>query len=182
MTEVAMVLDEPSDPQAARCACGSGYETLLRCQKCEKPICPKCAVRHPVGLRCREHATQGRGVLYDLRVTDYAVAAGVGLLVASAAGALVSHLLFFPIFLGSAIGSYVAATMSRAVCYKRGRGLQVIAGVCIVLGAVLGGGVADLALGIGVAPSLEMLARQTLSPVMWLYMGLAVYGAAGRLH
>ena len=26
--------------------------TTLRCSKCDKPICPRCAVRSPVGMRC----------------------------------------------------------------------------------------------------------------------------------
>jgi hypothetical protein len=29
-------------------------ETLLRCNRCDRPMCTECAVQHPVGLRCKE--------------------------------------------------------------------------------------------------------------------------------
>ena len=34
------------------CANHPGVETSLRCNKCGKPICAKCAVRTPTGYRC----------------------------------------------------------------------------------------------------------------------------------
>ncbi len=39
-----------------QCAIHPNTETLLRCSKCEKPICEKCAVQTPVGDRCPECA------------------------------------------------------------------------------------------------------------------------------
>jgi hypothetical protein len=33
-----------------------GVETRLRCAECQKPICPSCSVRTPVGLRCQSCA------------------------------------------------------------------------------------------------------------------------------
>ncbi len=36
------------------CANHPTVETTLRCNRCDKPICPKCAVKSPVGYRCRE--------------------------------------------------------------------------------------------------------------------------------
>jgi hypothetical protein len=36
------------------CANHPGVETTLRCNKCGKPICAKCAVRTPTGYRCKE--------------------------------------------------------------------------------------------------------------------------------
>jgi len=32
-------------------------ETRLSCAECSTPICPKCAVRTPVGFKCPDHAT-----------------------------------------------------------------------------------------------------------------------------
>src|SRR5690606_10430831 len=32
--------------------------TLLRCNRCGRPMCTDCAVQHPVGLRCRECVNQ----------------------------------------------------------------------------------------------------------------------------
>ncbi len=44
------------------CANHPGVETSLRCNKCGKPICAKCAVRTPTGYRCKECV---RGQLKD---------------------------------------------------------------------------------------------------------------------
>lgn len=47
--------------------------TVVRCGKCERPICPKCMVMSAAGQRCRDCArpttkVTGRGLLYDLTV------------------------------------------------------------------------------------------------------------------
>ncbi|MFP5317000.1 MAG: Kelch repeat-containing protein [Acidimicrobiia bacterium] len=34
-----------------------GTSTRLTCVECQTPICPKCSVRTPVGLKCPDHAT-----------------------------------------------------------------------------------------------------------------------------
>ena len=39
-----------------RCYRHPERETLLRCGRCERPICLACQVRHPVGVRCPECA------------------------------------------------------------------------------------------------------------------------------
>ena len=36
------------------CANHPGRETMLRCNRCEKPICTSCAVHTPTGYRCKE--------------------------------------------------------------------------------------------------------------------------------
>ena len=36
-------------------------ETRLSCAECSTPICPKCAVRTPVGFKCPDHATPPGG-------------------------------------------------------------------------------------------------------------------------
>ncbi|MBL8128361.1 MAG: hypothetical protein JNM64_12030 [Chloroflexia bacterium] len=36
---------------AVPCAEHQEVETRLRCSRCGKPICPRCAVRTPVGMR-----------------------------------------------------------------------------------------------------------------------------------
>ncbi|MGC1377375.1 MAG: B-box zinc finger protein [Anaerolineales bacterium] len=43
-----------SQNTAITCANHPNVETTLRCNRCEKPICAKCAVRMPTGYRCRE--------------------------------------------------------------------------------------------------------------------------------
>ena len=41
-------------------------ETSLRCNKCGKPICAKCAVRTPTGYRCKE-CVRGQQKIFEYR-------------------------------------------------------------------------------------------------------------------
>ena len=45
------------------CANHPNRETMLRCNKCEKPICLQCAVLTEVGYRCKE-CVRGQQALY----------------------------------------------------------------------------------------------------------------------
>jgi hypothetical protein len=125
-------------------------ETLLRCNKCGKPICPECAIRHPVGLRCRECAQLRRIPTYELSLRHYALALAAGLPSATVSvilGGIFSRLLsysipfiggFIPWIIAFAVGILTAEVISRATGYKRGRGLQVVAAICIIFGYFIG--------------------------------------------
>ena len=80
-------------------------ETYLRCNKCERPICSRCAVRTPVGYRCRECVNAQQQVFYaDFRPVHYLVAAAVALRLALVAGWLVASLGWFAVLLGRLAG------------------------------------------------------------------------------
>jgi rhomboid protease GluP len=52
-------VQSPSEPASAGpmyCYRHPDRETLLRCGRCDRPICAECQVRHPVGIRCPECA------------------------------------------------------------------------------------------------------------------------------
>lgn len=105
--------------------------TGLRCTRCGKPICPKCGVRTPVGLRCPECAGV-RGLPTIRTGTDVlAKAALAGLAVA----AIVTVLWYFGpqwrFYLSLALGFGVAEAMAHVARGKRGVDLQV-AGIAIV--------------------------------------------------
>ena len=46
----------PGDPGAFFCGKHKKEPTRVTCGRCEKPVCPRCAVYGPVGVRCRECA------------------------------------------------------------------------------------------------------------------------------
>ena len=66
------------------CANHPDRETMLRCNKCDKPICFQCAVLTEVGYRCRECVRGQRSVYYNGKQLDLPL----GALVALVAGAL----------------------------------------------------------------------------------------------
>jgi hypothetical protein len=58
---------------ALTCANHPDIETRLRCKKCEKPICPKCAVHTPTGYQCRE-CIRSRQKIFDTSLPqDYVI-------------------------------------------------------------------------------------------------------------
>lgn len=100
------------------CANHPDIETTLRCNRCEKPICPKCAVLTPTGYRCRECVSGQQKVFSTAQWYDYPlaflIAAGLSFL-----GSLITpRLSFFTIFVAPIAGSIIAEIV-RAVLRKR---------------------------------------------------------------
>src|SRR5215213_1946552 len=75
------------------CANHPNVETLLRCNKCNKPICMKCAVKTPVGYRCRECVRQQQNIYFNAESWDYPIAFVVSFLVTLVATPLASAIL-----------------------------------------------------------------------------------------
>lgn len=46
----------PGEPGVYYCARHQKDTTRVRCGRCEKPVCTRCAIHGPVGVRCRECA------------------------------------------------------------------------------------------------------------------------------
>lgn len=110
--------------------------TGLRCTRCGKPICPKCGVRTPVGLRCPDCA--GVRGLPTIRTPGASLArAGAAALVVAA---VVSVLWYFwpdwKFYLSLALGFGVAESIASIVRGKRGTDLQIL-GIAIVTLAIV---------------------------------------------
>ncbi|HRJ40861.1 MAG: DnaJ domain-containing protein [Caldilineaceae bacterium] len=134
------------DPDTLFCANHPNTETLLRCNKCGKPICMKCAVQTPVGYRCTECVRQQQNVYFNALGSDNFIALGVGFLVSAIAAPLVGMLLsgfgFFGLIIafiaGSGAGSLLAQIIRRAVGRRRGRRLPAFALIGIISGVLVG--------------------------------------------
>ena len=64
-------------------------ETLLRCGRCEKPICPQCTVHGPAGARCPDCGTFRSSHLFQIAPGRLAASAGA----CAAAVALAAYIL-----------------------------------------------------------------------------------------
>lgn len=138
----------PDDSVSAlRCANHPDRETMLRCNRCDKPICLQCSVRTPVGFRCRECVSAQQAIYYNAARLDPLIAAVIALLLAALIGLLAYGFLrilgFFSIiaaiFIGPAVGGLIAEAVRRGVGRRRGRYLKyVTAGACVA-GILLGG-------------------------------------------
>ena len=113
-------------------------ETYLRCNRCEEPICPRCAVRTPVGYRCRNCISSQQRVFYaEFRPVHYLVAAVVALPLSLVAGWLLPTLgWLYTLVLGPLAGGAIAEAVRLAIGRRRGEFTWLVVCGCIVLGAL----------------------------------------------
>src|SRR5262245_5211887 len=102
------------------CSYHPNVETRLRCSRCGKPICPRCGVRTPVGLRCPECAGVRGLPTYSSGPAVLARAAGAGLAVAFGVGVIWGYLPDWGFYLSLALGFGVAEAMAYVSNAKRG--------------------------------------------------------------
>src|SRR5438105_15886696 len=93
------------------CAVHPAVETTLKCNKCGRYMCVRCAVRTPVGYRCKECVHQQQDSFFTATQADYliagAVAFGLGLPVAFILSRVLAFLLI-QILLSFPAGSLIA--------------------------------------------------------------------------
>ena len=161
-----------------RCARHPNVSTVLRCGRCETPICPRCLVQTPVGARCPDCAQVRRLPTVDVspqflaRGIGAALAGGVavgavwGYAVGSSRGFIGIFLILIAIAVGWAIGESIALATNR----KRSTALQ----ACAVGGVIVAYLVHNLVMGTVLLPSGDI----------WGYLatGLAAVFAAQRVQ
>jgi hypothetical protein len=127
-------------PEELFCANHPSVPTALRCNRCGKPICVKCAVLTPVGYRCKECVRGQQSIFYTAGLGDYVIAVVVALPLSLLAGFLASlmggFLFYLLIFAGPLAGRVIADVTHRAVGRRRGRYLWLAVCACVVLGAL----------------------------------------------
>jgi len=119
-----------------RCARHPDIETDLRCGKCLQPICPKCVVQTPVGARCPKCAALKKLPVFEISTIFYMRAIAAGLATAAVAGAIWKFIPlggFFLFFIALVVGYVIGEAVSLAANRKRGPGLQIIAGISVVV-------------------------------------------------
>ena len=146
MTDVAEVF---SSTGAVPCADHPDVETRLRCSRCGRPICPRCGVRTPVGMRCPDCAGTRSSVTANPARTLTAAAAGLA--VATAAGIGWGFFPDWQFYWALLLGFGVVETMVRFLSKQRGSDLQAIALVIVAYGIVLSRVVLTQRLGVNLA-------------------------------
>ena len=129
------------------CANHPDRETVLRCNRCDKPICVQCAVQTPVGYRCKECIRGQQAVYFNANGADPLIAGAMGLLLGGGLGALAFLLLgmfgwfsFIVAFLaGPAAGGLMAEAIRFGVGRRRARYMGLIAAIACVVGILMGG-------------------------------------------
>ncbi len=115
-------------------------ETLLRCNRCGRPVCIKCVERTPVGYRCKDCLNTQQAGYYTATPADYTVAAIVGVVASVAGGAIAMAIgyFLFEIFYAPFAGGIIAELIHRSAQKHRGRYLWLLACGTVIVGGVIG--------------------------------------------
>ncbi len=146
--------------------------TTLRCNRCGRPICARCAVQTPVGYRCRACVAGQQALFFNARPFDYGVAAAVATGIGLVAALAVSALGFWVILVGPLVGSLAAEAVHRLIGRRRGRWIW------LVVSGGLAAGLAVMRLPVLVASPAR------LTGLLWdgIYLAMAISTAVGYLR
>lgn len=138
-------MNTETDLSATFCYRHPNVETGLRCNRCGKPICAKCARKTPVGFRCPDCIREQQDKFYSGNTLDYLIAAVIAfpasLLAAAGFTYILGGLGFFIIFiaflLAPAAGGLIAEAVRWGVKRRRSRYLGHVAAACLVLATLV---------------------------------------------
>lgn len=118
-------------------------KTLLRCNKCNRPICPECAVQTPTGYRCKDCIKNQQKVFDTVEGKDYVIG-GIITAVLGFLGAYLYQLIpFLPSWLSALIisgacGKLICTAVRAAVSKRRSESLTKVVTISAAVGAGLG--------------------------------------------
>jgi hypothetical protein len=119
---------------ALYCVNHPSIETSLRCNNCEKPICPKCAVLTPTGYRCKDCVRNQQKIFDTATWYDYPLAFVIAAALSFAGSLVVSFVGFFTIFIAPIAGVIIGEAVRFAIRRRRSNSLYLTA----VVGAIVG--------------------------------------------
>jgi hypothetical protein len=140
MTTDAVTADLSDQPPPLYCYRHPDRETWVRCGRCDQPICTRCSMQGPVGLRCKTCGTPSRDALASLRPGQVAIGVAIAGGLGAAVGYFSSQFGFFMIIIGFFAGTFVAEGLDRTIGIKRGPRILALAVAGILIGGLIGGG------------------------------------------
>ncbi|MBX3080896.1 MAG: hypothetical protein KF716_04630 [Anaerolineae bacterium] len=116
------------------CAVHPTVETGLKCNKCGRYMCVKCAVKTPVGYRCKQCVNQQQQGFYTATQADGVIAVIVSFIIGLPIGYILPRLGLFIIIIGAIpIGGFIGEIVHRAVGRRRGQYTWLFAVIGVVL-------------------------------------------------
>jgi hypothetical protein len=112
-------------------------ESTLRCNRCDKPICAKCAVLTETGYRCKECVRTQQKKFDTATTIDYLLAIGISVILAFIGSLIVSRIGFFTIFLAPIAGMIIAEAVRRAIQRRRSKRLFKATAIATAFGGLL---------------------------------------------
>jgi hypothetical protein len=124
-------------PEILYCANHPTVETHLRCNRCEKPICTKCAVLTPTGYRCKECVKEQQGIFNTAVWYDYVIAFIVGGGLAYLGSRVTAYIGFFTIFVAPIAGVFIAEAIRFTTRKHRSKQLFLVSAIAVALGSIV---------------------------------------------
>src|SRR5450432_411602 len=120
------------------CTIHPTVETSLRCNKCGRYMCMRCAVHTPVGYRCKQCVHQQQDIYFTASPNDYLIATAVSFGLALPISYLLPKLfLIGVIILSLPAGAFIGEVASRAIGRRRGRYIWIAAAGAVTLAALV---------------------------------------------
>lgn len=113
-------------------------ETQLRCNRCNRPICIKCAIHTPTGYRCSECIRSQQKVFITTRWFDYLIAFVITGVI-SFLGSWLSYLMFggiYTIFIALGAGWLAVWIVKKAINNRRSPLLKIVMSVTAFLASL----------------------------------------------
>lgn len=120
------------------CANHPQTETMLRCNRCEKPICIKCAVLTDTGYRCKECVRGQQKAFETAEMIDYPIAFIVAAVLSYIGSLIAPRLSFFVIILAPMAGTFIAEAVRFSIRKRRANSLFYTAAAGALVGSLPG--------------------------------------------
>jgi len=127
----------PDEVALEACVNHPRRETALHCGRCGNPICTKCMIQTPVGVRCRTCAQLRRLPQFDVGPLLIARSSLAGLAVSVVGWLLASFVGYLQFVLAILVGVGVGEVMSRLARRRTSRPLEVSAVLVVVAGLAM---------------------------------------------
>ncbi|MCK4801583.1 MAG: hypothetical protein KAS84_06305 [Anaerolineales bacterium] len=117
------------------CAFHPKRETQLRCNRCDKPICIKCATHTPTGYRCPECIRSQQKVFITTKWFDQVIALVITGLI-SFLGSLFNFLGFYTLFIAMGAGFFAVWAVKKAIKNRRSPLLKIVMSITAFLASL----------------------------------------------
>ena len=184
MTE-SMSNTPPSYTGRMVCYNHTDRETMLRCNRCDRPMCTACAVLTPTGYRCK-NCVRGQQKVFETSLwQDYPLAMVVAGLLSFFGSVIASYMGFFTVFVAPVAGVLIAEAVRWVVRRRRSRLLFQLAVVGAVIGAIpLVITTALWVFGVGISaftdPTWQAVYAGSMLDIVW--QGLYVFLVASTIY
>jgi len=130
-----------TDSETMYCYVHPDRSTLLRCNRCGRPMCTQCAVLTPTGYRCKECVRGQQKIFITARWWDYPlailVAGGLSLIGSLIVSQFSGFFGFFTIFIAPIAGMIISEAVRFVIRKRRAKNLFLATAIATFLGGII---------------------------------------------